>query len=141
MHMTAKDTADGNRRFGYIPEECLQLMRLLGKRCRHQVGINFDIGHARNNAPYSKTYQIGTWFSMLGEHMVGYHMHQVTKGNGTFENHMPITQLYGSLISLASFFKCWETGRIQKAPIVFEMRPKDAYETTLATFSEDRSLL
>ena len=136
MHMTAKDTADGRRRFGYTPEECIDFMRILAEYCRHRVGINFDIGHARNNAPYSQTYQISTWFSMLGEHIVGYHMHQVTNDNGKFENHMPITQIYGSLISLASFLKCWETGRINKAPIIFEMRPQDAYEKTLAAFAE-----
>ncbi len=138
MHMTAKDTADGNRRFGYTPEECIKFMQMLAERCRHTVGINFDIGHARNNAPYSQTYQISTWLSMLGEHIVGYHMHQVTNDNGRFENHMPITHIYGSLISFASFFKYWEMGRINRAPIVFEMRPEGAYEKTLTMFDEYR---
>ena len=103
---------------------------------RHRVGINFDIGHARNNAPYSQTYPISTWLSMLGEHIVGYHIHQVTYEDGVFENHMPITDVYGKLISYASFFKLWELGTIARAPFVFEMRPEGAYETTLATFQQ-----
>ena len=134
MHMTDKETPDGSRRFGYTPEECIQFMRALDKCCEHKIGINFDIGHARNNAPYSQRYQVGTWLSMLGEHIVGYHMHQVTYDNLRFENHMPITHIYGSLISLASFFKYWEMGRINEAPIVFEMRDDGAYEKTLTTF-------
>ena len=134
MHMTSKETPDGNRRFGYTPEECLQWMRLLATGCSHRVGINFDIGPARNNAPYSQTYPIGMRFAMLGKDIVGYHMHQVTHEDGVFRNHMPITDIYGSLISLASFLKCWETGRINHAPIIFEMRPENAYEMTLKMF-------
>ncbi len=135
MHMTQKDTPDDSRRFGYIPEECLIFMDMLGKKTKHKVGINFDIGHARNNAPYSQKYQISTWLSMLGKYIIGYHMHQVTVENGKFENHMPITDIYGKLISYSSFFRCWAVGRINKAPVIFEMRPEGAYETTLNTFN------
>ena len=134
MHMTAEDTPDAKRRFGYIPEECLEFMHLLSTKTRHTVGINFDIGHARNNAPFSQKYQISTWLSMLGQYIVGYHIHQVTYADGVFENHMPITEVYGHLISYASFFRCWSTKRINKAPIIFEMRPENAYEITLNTF-------
>ena len=138
MHMTATETAV-HRRFGYTPEECLAFMKALRERCRHRVGINFDIGHARNNAPFSQRYQISTWLSMLGEHIVGYHLHQVTYEDGRFENHMPLTHIYGSLISYASFFKYWEMGKIAKAPLIFEMRPEGAYEITLATFAAEKS--
>ena len=137
MHMTKGESADGQRRFGYTPEECLLFMKKLSERCRHRVGINFDIGHARNNAPFSQKYQVSTWLSMLGEHIVGYHLHQVTHEDGVFENHMPITHPYGALISYASFFKYWEMGRIAKAPLIFEMRPEGAYATTLATFERE----
>lgn len=136
MHMTEKEKPDTNRRFGYTPEECLKFMDLLSKYTEHRVGINFDIGHARNNAPFSQKYQISTWFAKLGSHIVGYHIHQVTLTEGKFNNHMPITHIYGKLISFASLFKCWDKGFINKAPLIFEMRPKDAYETTLRTFEE-----
>ena len=136
MHMTSKEKPNDSRRFGYTPQECIAFMASVQEKCRHKVGINFDIGHARNNAPYSQKYQISTWFSMLGKHIVAYHLHQVTNENGKFENHMPITHIYGNLISFASFFKCWDSGRINKSPIIFEMRPDDAYERTLATFDK-----
>lgn len=136
MHMTSKDIPDENRRFGYIPEECIRFMDKLSEKSRHKVGINFDIGHARNNQPYSQKYQISTWMSMVGKYIVGYHMHQVTYEDDVFENHMPIAEPYGKLISYASFFRYWSEGRVNKAPIVFEMRPAGAYETTLNMFDE-----
>jgi hypothetical protein len=71
---------------------------------------------------------------MLGRDIVGYHMHQVKYENGLFENHVPIEDIYGNLISYASFFQCWLTDRINKAPVIFEMRPENAYEITLNTF-------
>lgn len=138
MHMTHGESADNSRRFGYIPEECVEFMQRLAKLCRHKVGINFDIGHARNNMPFSQKYQIATWLSQVGEYAVGYHIHQVNYEDGVFYNHMPITEVYGHLISFASFFKCWEDGLINKAPVIFEMRPEDAYEITLNTFNKNR---
>ena len=135
MHMTANDTADENRRFGYLPEECLEMMEILSKKTKHKVGINFDIGHARNNAPYSQKYQISSWFSLVGKHIVGYHVHQVQLlPDGSFKNHAAITDVYGCLISYASLFACWEKGKINKAPLVFEMSGENAYETTLKCF-------
>ena len=136
MHMTAKDNPIDARRFGYIPEECIELVKMLSGKCKHKVGINFDIGHARNNAPYSQKYQISTWLAMIGKYIVGYHIHQVTYDNGVFENHMPITDIYGHLISYTSFFKYWSEERINKAPLIFEMRPENAYEITLKTFEK-----
>jgi len=134
MHMTAADTQDDNRRFGYTPEEVIRYMECLSKACRHKVGINLDIGHARNNAPFSQKYQISSWYALVGKYVVGYHLHQVTLTDGKFENHMPITEIYGKLISCASFFDAWALSQINKAPIIFEMRPEGAYEKTLATF-------
>ena len=136
MHMMPAEKADDARRFGYIPEECIAFMKELQSRCRHHVGINFDIGHARNNAPFSQKYQTSTWLSQIGKYAVGYHIHQVTTDEGKFNNHMPITDAYGKLISYASFFKCWNTGKINKAPLILEMRPQDAYEISLNTFEK-----
>lgn len=137
MHMTAKETADENRRFGYLPEECLEFMELLSKKTKHKVGINFDIGHARNNAPYSQKYQISTWLSLVGKHIVGYHIHQVQLlPDGSFKNHAAITDVYGCLISYASLFKCWDIGQINKSPLIFEMSSENAYEITLNCFKK-----
>lgn len=49
MHMTKKDRPDSTRRFGYLPEECVSFMKRLQERCPRSIGLNLDIGHARNN--------------------------------------------------------------------------------------------
>lgn len=141
MHMTSKEKPDASRRFGYVPEECIEFMNILAQKCRHKVGINFDIGHARNNSPFSQKYQIGTWLSMLGKYIVGYHIHQVTLDEEGFHNHCAIDDVYGRLISYASFFKYWAECRINKVPMVFEMRDDDAYDITLKTFAECKKLI
>ena len=136
MHMTANETAYNNsRRYGYIPWECIEFIKILGSKCKHNVGINFDIGNTINNIPYSRTYQISTWLSLVGKYIVGYHIHQVTLKDGLFENHMPVTDIYGYLINYSSFFKYWAEERINKAPVIFEMRADGAYSTTLQTFN------
>ena len=137
MHMTAKDDANGDRRFGYTPEECLHFMNLVASHTHLEVGINLDLGHARNNAPFSQTYQVGTWLSMLGQYVVGYHFHQVQKGENGFENHMPVTSLHGGIINYTSFFKHWIRNSIRHVPVILEMRPKHAYEISLATLGEE----
>lgn len=138
MHTKENEKDDLFRRFGLIPQECILFMEMLGSKCRQKVGINFDIGHARNNFPFSQKYQISTWLSQIGEYAVGYHIHQVTHTNGKFNNHMAITDIYGKLINFTSLFKFWEMGVINKAPLIFEMRDKDAYEVTLKTFNKYR---
>ena len=134
MHMKPGAPADDSRLFGFLPEECVSFMHLLAEKCRHKVGINLDIGHARNNIPFSQKYQVGTWYSQVGKHIVSYHMHQVLEEKGTFENHMAITEPYGRLISYASFFKCWDNGQLNKVPVILEMRQENGYEITLDMF-------
>ncbi len=131
MHMTASDDVNVDRRFGYTPEECLHFMRLVAEKTKHRVGINFDIGHARNNAPFSRTYQIGSWLAMLGKDIVGYHFHQVKKGQNGFENHMPIAELHGGIINFTTFFKSWMRDEISHVPVILEMRPENAYPVSL----------
>ena len=138
MHMTNGENPDDSRRFGYIPSECLEFMNELAKHTRHRVGINLDVGHARNNAPFSQNYQIGAWYSEVGPYAVGYHIHQVKWGMEKWENHTAITDVYGNLISYASFFRMWSDGKMAKAPFVFEMDSSDAYEVTLATFEKEK---
>ena len=140
MHMTDGEAPDDGRRYGYLPSECLEFMNILSEYTKHNVGINLDIGHARNNAPFSENYQISGWFSAVGKHCVGYHVHQVSVDeNFKRHNHTAITDVYGHLISYASLFKCWEENRINKAPLIFEMDGKDAYKITLDTFQKHKS--
>lgn len=127
MHMTARERPDFNRRFGYLPEECVFFMKRLQERCPRVIGLNLDIGHARNNPPFHEKYPLGTWYAETGRFAVGYHIHQVLRAENGLENHAPFTEVYGELISLASFFRCWSTGVLAKAPVIFEIRGHAAY--------------
>lgn len=132
MHMTEKERPDGSRRFGYLPEECVEFMKRLQEKCPREIGINLDVGHARNNAPYSAKCPCGTWYAELGRYAVGYHLHQVTeKPEGGYSNHMPFDGFYGKLVSLASFFRSWNLGMLEKAPVIFEIRDDGAYEPVI----------
>ncbi len=122
MHMTVKDSMQ-DRAFGYVPEECRCFIEMLRARTKHPVGFHFDTGHARNNIPLSQTYTQSVWMAELGKEIVGCHIHQVLLENGKMENHMPITEPYGALISYATFFRMWESGHLFKAPVFLEIRP------------------
>ncbi len=130
MHMTAKDTVE-NRRFGYVPEECLRFVRILREHTSKKVGIHLDTGHARNNHPFNWKYTTGAWYAETGAEIVGYHIHQYARNAaGQLENHQPIGDWYGKYISYASFFRAWEKGQLAKAPVILEIRPDGGYKET-----------
>lgn len=135
MHMTAKET-ESVRHFGYIPEECAEFMKHLNEKCTRKVGINLDIGHARNNAPYSDKYTVGVWCAELGKYAVGYHLHQVVQAGGNLLNHNPIYGFYGKTLSFASFFSFWNNGKINKAPVILEVKNSD-YAKTIELFERE----
>jgi len=119
MHMIKRDTPE-HHRYGYLPDECRRYVSLLRERCpEYTVGFHLDIGHARNNRPFSQPYTLGEWYAEIGGEVNGYHVHQMTPA---FENHTPITELYGKMISLASFFAEWRDGNLAHAPVILEIR-------------------
>ena len=134
MHMTARDRPDSTRRFGYLPEECREFKELCASLTAHKVGYNIDIGHARNNAPFSEKYTLGAWYAELGKNAVGYHIHQVRSGSAGFENHTPFTKPYGALISLASFFSEYACGNLANAPVILEIRNNGHIQSLEALF-------
>ena len=131
MHMTEKDQPDESRRFGYVPEEVLRFTQILKEHTTHSVGVHLDVGHARNNAPFSQHYPISSWYRIVGTEVNGYHIHQVILTEHGMENHMPITDWYGHLISYGSFFREWMDGTLRKAPVFLEIRPERGYEAAL----------
>lgn len=138
MHMTAADRPDDSRRYGYLPQECLAYAALVGQHLGREVGINLDVGHARNNAPFSQRYPVGSWYAAVGRRTVGYHLHQVTNTPKGFINHTPFTGFTQPLISLESFFSMWRAGALNHVPVILEIRPdeQDAapYRQTLRLF-------
>lgn len=138
MHMTDGEKADESRRFGYIPEECLELVSDINDIFGYErVGVLLDVGHARNNPPYSQKYNISSWYALVGSQTVGYHIHQVLMTPDGMENHTAIMDVFGPLISYCSFSDCWNNGQINKKPVFLEIRGgAEQYIPTIETITK-----
>lgn len=124
MHTERGETAE-DRRYGYIPEECLSFVHMLREKCTRTVGMHLDTGHARNNMPLVETYTLGPWYAEVGSETVGYHLHQVNQDHQGLHNHNPIPNFFGPMICYASFFKLWSRGVLNHAPVILEIRPTE----------------
>lgn len=131
MHMTSDEQPDESRRFGYVPTEVYHFVNILRQHTPKIVGTHLDVGHARNNRPFSQKYPIGSWYCTFGTEANGYHIHQVLQTEAGMKNHMPIDRWYGKLISYASFFREWSDGVLKKAPVFLEIRPENGYMETI----------
>ncbi|MBQ7721703.1 MAG: TIM barrel protein [Kiritimatiellae bacterium] len=121
MHTTGE--APEERGFGFIPQECAELIGLLREAVGPSVGFHFDIGHARNNRPFDSRYPIGVWYSSLGGLCNGMHIHQVvTRPGGGMENHLPLTGFFDKLIPLSSLILARREGLLNRAPMFIEVR-------------------
>ncbi len=119
LHRNRGETADDQRGFGYLPDECLAWIADLREALSGvPVGLHLDIGHARNNSPFSQSWILGRWYAAVGGAAVGYHLHQVTEKG----NHQPFPTPFAPLLSLASFFWAWQTGQLRHAPMILEIR-------------------
>ena len=123
MHMNAGEPAGDERGYGYLPEECLAWIEALRQRLpRAEVGMLLDIGHARNNAPFSEAYTLGEWYERVGGEAVGYHIHQVIETGNGYANHQPFEGVFGPLISLSSFLWAWRQRHLRRRPMTLEIR-------------------
>lgn len=138
MHMTAADKEDfSRRRFGYTPEECARQIELLRSIPGLRVGFHLDIGHARNNAPFSTRFPVGAWYETLGAEVNGMHLHQVEQApGGTFLNHRPLTGFFEPIISLSSLVMARRRGILPRAPMFLEVRGGLGPESCLALAKE-----
>ena len=135
MHMRAGET-EFERRFGYTPQEQLQIIRAVRERLPEQkIGAVLDIGHARNNDVFYRRYSLSHWYESLRGEIVAMHLHQVTEENGVISNHTPITGWYQRLISLASFIRERELGNFAGAALFVECR--GGWESTWEMFRKE----
>ena len=145
MHMTDADRMPGTcggasnhspkRRFGYTPDECARQLALLREIPRLRVGFHLDIGHARNNAPFSTQFPVGAWYELLGAEVNGMHIHQVgQKPDGSFRNHRPLLGFFERLIALSSLVMARQRGILPRAPMFLEVRDGLGPESWRALF-------
>lgn len=138
MHMNPGEQDNADRRFGYLPGEVKSWIRELQKEHPHPEKISFllDVGHARNNPPYSSVYTMGMWYAMMGRMMDACHMHQVCNEGGVLKNHQPVTDIYGPLINFGGFLMAWEEGLIRPRTIFLEVRSLENYLISLDTWQK-----
>jgi len=93
MHMNIGERDNGSRRFGYVPLECATWVETMRERLGDEVGFLLDIGHARNNAPFSKRISLGHWYARMGRATVGYHIHQQALESSAHHRHVRAVDL------------------------------------------------
>ncbi|MBO4345746.1 MAG: hypothetical protein J5833_08315 [Victivallales bacterium] len=124
------------RRFGYIPSEQRQIIELLRKRLPDaNIGPLLDIGHARNNLPYSSIYNLSEWYRQFGPELNGMHIHQVETDDTGYHNHNAFRGLFTRLISLSSLLYAWRNGLIRRCPLFIET--DEDWKITWQTFQRE----
>ena len=122
MHMTPGETP-ATRCFGYTPEECRTLLADLRRIPGLAIGFHLDIGHARNNAPYSTLFPVGSWYEQLGAECNGMHIHQVVMDDhGKMQNHKPLLGFFDKLIALSSLIMARRDALLRPVPMFIEVR-------------------
>lgn len=123
---TKQGVADENiRHFGCNIAECADWVNTLRQECNSDlIGFHLDIGHARNNAPYSQTDNISDYYCSEDLPINGFHLHQVRQlPDGSFENHGALTGFYDKLIALSGLFMARNGGFFPTdTPMILEIR-------------------
>ncbi len=132
MHMTSGETPN-RRNYGYTPDECRALIDALRALPGLDIGFHLDIGHARNNAPSSSLFPVGTWYEQLGAECNGMHIHQVVQDEqGKMHNHKPLLGFFDKLIALSSLILARRDGLLRPVPMFLEVRDGLGPESLLA---------
>ena len=123
LHTHPEARTDDRRNFGCTIEECRTWIELLRERfAPAKIGFHMDLGHARNNAPFSGRENLSDYYCELGHLVNGWHFHQVVQSKDGFLNHQKLTGFYDKLISLGGWFMAWRRGQLAPAPVFLEVR-------------------
>jgi len=112
------------RTFGCNIPECSDWLKALRDRTGSDlIGFHLDIGHARNNAPFSQTMNVSDYYNVPALPVNGFHFHQVRiMPDGTFKNHAPLEGFYEKLICLSGYFIARRTNLLNRnAPVILEV--------------------
>ncbi len=123
LHTRPDARTDDRRNYGCTIEECRTWIEQLRERfAPAKIGFHMDLGHARNNAPFSGRENLSDYYRELGQMINGWHFHQVVQGKDGFLNHQKLTGFYDKLISLGGWFMAWRSGQLAPAPVFLEVR-------------------
>ncbi|MBQ6474076.1 MAG: hypothetical protein IJJ33_18950 [Victivallales bacterium] len=113
---------DSRRRYGCTPLECrewIQLMR--GQLDGAEIGLTFDLAHARNNRKLASRYNPSEWYAELGSQMVAAHLHQIRDLDGRPTPHCHFDTLFDPYIHLGGFLMAWNIGQVRHGPLFLEI--------------------
>ena len=124
LHTRFQKWGDDQRNFGCTIKECSEWISHLRARTGSDiVGFHLDIGHARNNVPFSRDEYVSDYFGVPDLPLKGCHFHQICKlEENRFKNHLLLEDFYGKIIPLSGCFLARRAGLIPpETPIILEI--------------------
>lgn len=124
LHTRFGAWSDKERNYGCTIKECSEwithLRRVSGSSL---IGFHLDIGHARNNVPFSQYEYVSDYFNVPALPIKGCHFHQICKlAENKFKNHILLDNFYGKIIPLSSYFLARRAGIVPlDMPVILEI--------------------
>ena len=121
---------DNRRRYGCTPLECREWIQLIRNQLDGtDVGLTFDLAHARNNRKLASRYNPSEWYAELGPMMVAAHLHQIRDVDGHPTPHCHFDTLFDPYIHLGGFLMAWNIGQVRHAPLFLEIHHSSPVES------------
>ena len=124
LHTRYRQWSDDQRNYGCTIRECAEwIAHLRGRTGYDGIGFHLDIGHARNNVPFSQYEYVSDYFNVPDLPLKGCHFHQICKlAENHFKNHLPLDDFYGKIIPLSSYFLARRAGLVPlDMPVILEI--------------------
>ena len=132
IHKSRTEAEDETRGFGYIPSEVCAWIDAINERIGFKrVGTVLDVGHAKNNGSFAKLYPSSSWYCLMGDKTIAYHIHQVKVISGAYKNHNSIEDWFGPTINYAAFFYGFNNGILNNVPVFLEVKGAENYQKSI----------
>lgn len=140
LHTSPGKESFEERNYGCNIEECVHWVTLLRQHFNtDKIGFHLDVGHARNNAPFSMDDNLSDYYLVMNHLINGFHLHQVEHIDGKYINHCQVRGFYDKLISFAGLFMAFKNGMFNEdVPMFMEVRTLPG---NIETYSRIKSLL
>lgn len=121
---------DNRRRYGCTPFECREWIQLIQRQLNGaNIGLTFDLAHARNNRKLASRYNPSEWYAELGSLMVAAHLHQIRELNGRPTDHCHFDGLFDPYIHLGGILMAWNIGQVRHVPLFLEIHHSSPIES------------
>ena len=124
LHTKYQKWNDNERNYGCTIEECVSWIEHLKKVTAYgNIGFHCDIGHARNNVPFSIHEYMSDYYAEERLPFKGFHFHQIVKiEEYHFKNHFPLEGFYDKVIALSGYFLARKKGVLPSdVPVILEI--------------------